>query len=52
MKTRQFAPYTRTVSHQRRPGTPFLSGAIAIGFALLPLAILIWAVPQTGLGIA
>lgn len=52
MKTRQSAAWPRTVRPQRRTGTPLLGAAIAIGFALLPLAVLLWAVPQTGIGIA
>jgi hypothetical protein len=29
---------------------PLLSAAVPIGFALAPLGVLLWAVPQTGLG--
>ncbi|NML06401.1 hypothetical protein [Sphingomonas sp. G-3-2-10] len=52
MKTRQSAAYPRTVHPQRRTGTPLLGATSAIGFALLPLAVMLWAVPQTGIGIA
>ncbi|MDF7774606.1 hypothetical protein P1X14_05050 [Sphingomonas sp. AOB5] len=52
MKTRSSALYQRTVHYQRRPATPLLGAVTAIGFALLPLAVLLWAVPQTGIGIA
>lgn len=31
--------------------TPLLGAIIPIGFALAPLGALLWAVPQTGLGI-
>lgn len=52
MKTRQSAAWPRTVHPRRRAGTPLLGATTAIGFALLPLAVLLWAVPQTGIGIA
>jgi len=51
MKTRQSALYQRTVRYQRG-GTPWVGGLVAILFASLPLGVMLWAVPVTGLGIA
>lgn len=46
MKTRSSA------TAHRRGGTSWLSAGTSIGFALLPLGAMLWAVPQTGLGFA
>ncbi|MES2442468.1 MAG: hypothetical protein V4574_06525 [Pseudomonadota bacterium] len=46
MKTRMSA----TV--HRRSESSWLGAGTAIGFALLPLGVMLWAVPQTGLGFA
>jgi hypothetical protein len=43
MKTRSPAPRHRS---------NWVGNATSIGFALLPLGVMLWAVPQTGLGIA
>ena len=50
MKTRESALYRRTVRYQR--GTPRLGGVAAVVFALVPLGVMLWAVPVTGIGIA
>jgi hypothetical protein len=51
MKTRSSELYRRTESY-KRGGTPMLSAAVAVGFAVAPLVVLLWAVPVTGIGIA
>lgn len=49
MKTRPSAHYQRT-ANTRRDQNGWLGSVIAIGFALIPLGVLLWAVPQTGIG--
>lgn len=49
MKTRPSALYQRTANY-RRDQNGWLGSVIAIGFALIPLGVLLWAVPQTGIG--
>ena len=51
MKTRQSALYQRTVRYQRNR-TPWLGGIVSVLFAALPLGVMLWAVPVTGIGIA
>lgn len=51
MKTRSSAPYKRTVTNHRGQ-SGWLGSMAAIGFASLPLGVMLWAVPQTGIGIA
>jgi len=46
MKTRSSAAV------HRRGDTSWLGAGTSIGFALLPLGVMLWAVPQTGLGFA
>ncbi len=43
---------TRSTANHNRGGGNWLGNATAIGFALMPLGVMLWAVPQTGLGIA
>jgi hypothetical protein len=43
---------TRTTAHQHARGGSWLGNATAIGFALVPLGVMLWAVPQTGLAYA
>lgn len=52
MKTRSSALFKRTVSYQRRDNSGTLAGTMAVLFALMPLGVLAWAIPATGLGIA
>jgi hypothetical protein len=52
MKTRSSALYKRTENYQRGRNTGWLSGASAVTFALLPLGVLLWVLPTTGIGIA
>jgi len=40
---------TRSTANHHRGGANWLGSATAIGFALMPLGVLLWAVPQTGL---
>lgn len=43
---------TRSPATAQRPGNAsWLGAGSAIGFALLPLGVMLWAVPQTGIGI-
>ncbi len=51
MKTPTSALYRRT-EHYQRGGGNWLSAVLAIEFALLPLGVLLWVVPATGIGIA
>lgn len=48
MKTRSSALYQRTARYQRS----WLTNVVPVGFALLPLGVMLWAVPQTGIGLA
>ncbi|MBO9711290.1 hypothetical protein [Sphingomonas sp.] len=51
MKRRASALYRRTETYHRgRNG--WLAAAVALIFASAPLAVLLWVIPQTGLGIA
>ncbi len=50
MKTRTSALYQRTADY-RRNQNGWLGSLVAIGFALLPLGVMLWAVPQTGIGL-
>ncbi len=49
MKTRPSVQHSRTSRHSE---ASMLSAGVSIGFALVPLAVLAWAVPQTGIGFA
>jgi len=51
MKTRSSALYKRTASY-RAGGNSWLAAGVSVGFALLPLGVMLWAVPQTGIGFA
>ena len=51
MKTRSSALYQRTESYKRGSGS-WLSAGAAIFFASLPLGVMLWVVPMTGIGIA
>ena len=44
MKTRSSA------AAPRRGNTSWVGAGTSIGFALLPLGVMLWVVPQTGLG--
>lgn len=46
MKTRS------TAAVHRHGNSSWLGAGTAIGFALLPLGVMLWAVPQTGLAFA
>ena len=41
---------TRSAANHNRGGGTWLGNATSIGFALVPLGVMLWAVPQTGLG--
>ena len=40
---------TRSSATAHRRGSSWLGASASIGFALLPLGVMLWAVPQTGL---
>jgi hypothetical protein len=52
MKTRSSALYRRTARYHRGGGNSWLAASVSVGFALLPLGVMLWAVPLTGLGFA
>jgi hypothetical protein len=52
MKTRSSALYRRTVRYSRRDNSGTLAAVMAVLLASLPLGVLAWAIPTTGLGIA
>jgi hypothetical protein len=52
MKTRPSVLFQRTVRYQRRDHSGTLAATMALSFALLPLGVLLWALPSTGIGIA
>lgn len=51
MTSRSSALYQRTVRY-RRGGSPWLGAVMAVSFALLPMGVMLWVIPTTGLGIA
>lgn len=51
MKTETSALYKRIESY-RRGGTPWIGASAAVLFASLPLFVMLWVVPVTGIGIA
>lgn len=51
MKTRSSAPLRRT-DHYRGIGNSWLGAAVALAFAGLPLGVMLWVLPITGIGVA
>lgn len=51
MKTHSSPLYQRSAGYGRARNS-WLGAGISIGFALLPLGVMLWALPQTGLGFA
>ena len=51
MKSRTSPLYQRS-ANTRRNQNSWLGNATAIGFALMPLGVMLWVVPQTGLAFA
>ncbi len=51
MKRRESVLYSRTLSYHRG-GSHWLGAGAALLFASLPLGVMLWVVPMTGLGFA
>lgn len=52
MHKRTSALYRRTERYKNRRHTTMLGMGAALVFALMPLSVMLWVVPVTGIGIA